>query len=188
MNRILVERLFRTVLFYAIAQLIVTSAADAQSLDVDWKFYGSASQNMCFYDAKGMTRVHGDHIRVWTKCLRRKDLDSIDIQKPANRQILEGTAQKVAQHYIPPIAATEESTADQRVFVTEYEVMADLAGIAPQVSIFHELNCPERMVRELSISVKVNGKIGFSDKPSAWRYVGPETNGARLLRMLCPIL
>jgi hypothetical protein len=34
--------------------------------------------------------------------------------------------------------------------IVQYEVAADKSHIQPRASIFYELNCPERMLRELS--------------------------------------
>src|SRR5262245_9935589 len=81
--------------------------------------------------------------------------------------------------YIPPIALVEDATYDQAVTVIQYEETANSR-------IFYELNCSERMLRELSMYVRANGKEGFKNKPSDWKYVAPETNGARLLTILCP--
>jgi hypothetical protein len=43
------------------------------------------------------------------------------------------------------------------------------------------------MMRELSFDIMVNGKSGSLDKPSDWKYVPPEGNGASLLKILCPL-
>lgn len=61
----------------------------AQELSVDWKFYGGASvqgSDFCFYDAKGVIQTPDGHMRVWTKCLPQKDLDSIDPKTELRRQ------------------------------------------------------------------------------------------------------
>ena len=45
--------------------------------DVDWKLYGGASventPGLCFFDAKSVIRESGAQLRVWTKCLDRKE-------------------------------------------------------------------------------------------------------------------
>jgi hypothetical protein len=168
------------------------SAALPQELVVDWKFYGGASlpndgYNVCFYDASGVVREPDNHIRVWTKCLPQKDIDNVDIKKDFGGKILENTAEKVAHHYMPPFGVAEVMDADQSMQVTEYEEVANISGIEPHARIFYELNCPERMLRELSLYVQENGKSGLKDKPSDWKYVPPEGNGARLLKILCPL-
>src|SRR6266851_4094922 len=47
-------------------------------------------------------------------------------------------------------------------------------------------SCAERMLRELSISIQTKGQGGSRDKPGDWKYVPPEGNAARLLKILCP--
>jgi hypothetical protein len=66
------------------------------------------------------------------------------------------------------------------------EEAANLAAIEPQAQIFDEMNCSERMTRTLSVSIHTNGRYGFNNKPSDWEYVPPESNGATLLKLLCP--
>jgi hypothetical protein len=69
--------------------------------------------------------------------------------------------------------------------ITEYEEIANIGSIEPHAKIFYELNCPERMSRELSIYFQADGKSGSFDKPSDWKYIPPEGNGSRLLKILC---
>jgi hypothetical protein len=97
-----------------------------------------------------------------------------------------GAAQKYLQHYVPPIVKLENMGTDQRIDAIQYEVTADIGDIQPQATILYELNCSQKMARELSTDIVVNGKHGFRDKPSDWMYTPPEGNGTRLLQMLCP--
>jgi hypothetical protein len=69
--------------------------------------------------------------------------------------------------------------------ITQYEQIANISNIEPHAKIFYELNCSERMSRELNMYFQVNGKNGSRDKPSDWKFVSPEGNGARLLKILC---
>lgn len=190
MNRYLTvtQRLHRAACCSAAVLLIVVRGAFAQPPGVDWKLYGGTSLNeraWCFYDATGITQMPSAHVRVWTKCLREKALDSIDIQKDFGGKILENTAQKVGSKYVPPFATVETVDADKRLTITLYEVTANIGNLDPQASIFYELDCRERMIRELSVSIQTGGKRGSSNESGDWRYVPPEGNGARLLKILC---
>jgi hypothetical protein len=161
-----------------------------QALSVDWKYYGGAAidgKSECFYDAKGVVQGPDGSIRVWTKCLLQKDLDSIDIKKDFDGRILENAAKKLALHYVPPIATVESIDVTQSVAITLYEETANISNLQPRANVFYDLNCSERMLRELSTNFQVNGKSGSRDKPSDWKYVPPEGNGARLLKLLCPL-
>jgi hypothetical protein len=100
---------------------------------------------------------------------------------------LENAAKKVARYYIPPIALVEENIDfDRSIAITAYEETANIGHIQPTARIFYELNCFDRMLRELSISIERNNKSGSRDKPTDWKYVPPEGNGATLLKLLCP--
>ncbi len=170
------------------------SIASAHAADVDWKMYGRATiglgpkkaETLCFYDTKGVTQRPDQHIRVWTKCLTKKELDDINPQKDYDGRILENTARKIVGHYVPPIASTENATTDQMMAVTQYEETADISSIQPASRILYEINCSEQMLQELSISLQVDGKNGGNDTAAEWRHVAPETNGARLLKIICP--
>jgi len=86
---------------YILFCAVCASASSAQELSVDWKFYGGASiqgngdHDYCFYDAKGVAQTPDGHIRVWTKCLREKDLDSLDVETELGHRVVENTAQKL---------------------------------------------------------------------------------------------
>jgi hypothetical protein len=166
-------------------------AGMAQENSVDWKLYGGFPTDdgptKCFFDAKGMTAEPDSHIRVWTKCLPQKEIDGIDIKKGLGGKVLENTAQKVANYYVPPIAALENVDRDMAMAVTQYEEIADIAAIQPFARIFYDIDCPQQKMRELSLYLRIKGKDSFQDKPSDWRYIPPEGNGSRLSRLLCPL-
>jgi hypothetical protein len=166
----------------------------AQALSVDWKFYGDASldeksdeKSSCFYNARDAIQRPDGHIRVWTKCLLQKDLDSINIEKDFDGKILNNAANKAALHYVPPIATVESIDDTQRMAITQNEETANIGNIRPRATVLYELNCSERMLRELSAYFNANGKSGSNDKPMDWKYVPPEGNGASLLKLLCPL-
>jgi hypothetical protein len=166
--------------------LLSVNTAMAQGPDVDWKLYGSISSNdsneFCFFEARGVSRRPDGNVRVWTKCILQKDLDSIDIEKDADGKILDHSARKVANHYVPPIATIEDSTADQQLAVIRYEETANNSSLTPTGRIFYELDCTEQTIRELSINIR--GK-GSSDQPRAWKHISPEGNGWRLSKLIC---
>jgi hypothetical protein len=170
--------------------IIVVGSAAALASDIDWKFYGGAEitgiSYQCFYDAAGVAKQPDTHVRVWTKCLSVKEIDSIDTEKESFKKIAESTARKLIEGYVPPIIAIKKIEFDKITDVTGSEEVANAGDIQPHSRIFYELNCSEKMLRELSISIQENNKSGTSDKPSNWRYVSPETNGATLLQILCP--
>ncbi|MGU7844013.1 hypothetical protein ACV22V_31700 [Burkholderia sp. AW33-5] len=80
----------------------------------------------------------------------------------------------------------ETLDAEQRGIITVDEEIADLDVFQPQASIFYELDCPQKMIRQLSVSINSGGKRGIRDTPGDWMYASPEGNAAALLELLCP--
>jgi hypothetical protein len=167
---------------------MIPVATLAHAADVDWKVYGFASvagPEVCFYEALSVTRAPNGLERVWTKCLGQKDIEAVDLQSDVGRKIIGNAAQKMRRPYVPPISIAEDIDFDQATIISFYEEAANLSGIKPHSTIFYELNCSQRMMRELSMTFDVNGKYGSSNKPSDWKFVPPEGNGASLLKILC---
>jgi hypothetical protein len=169
------------------ASLLVTGPAHSAT-SVDWKLYGGAkigaTSDYCFYDAEGVVKQPDTHLRVWTKCLSENEMDSVDIEKEPDNKITKNAARKIIGGYVPPIIAIEKMDFNKIADVAAAEEIANASGIQPHSRILYELNCSEKMLRELSITIY--GKIGPSDRPKDWKYVGPETNAATLLTILCP--
>ena len=168
---------------------IGATSGSALAQEVDWKFYGGAptddGANECFFDVNGVAHGADKYIRVWTKCLIQKDMDDIDIAKEYGGTILDNTAKKISNYYIPPIAKINPIDGDQAMQITMYEEIADISHLQPRTKIFYEINCPDKTLRELSIYVKIGNKIGFVDTPGKWKYIAPESNGSKLAKLLC---
>ena len=165
-------------------------ASIAQASEVAWKLYGWPSTDdgdtVCFYEAIGVTQTPNRHLRVWTKCLLQKDIEGIDINSDVGRKIVENAARKLADKYIPPIAIVNESIDyDKAIMVMHDEEAANVSGIKPHARFFYELDCSEKMARRLDTYIVINGKSGFSHKPSDWEYAGPKGAGTNLLEILC---
>ncbi len=167
--------------------IIVTAAIPGRAADVDWKFYGGAGgvgsgHVVCFYDERGIVRAQTAFVRVWTKCLLQTELEGIDGTKPYFRAAIDMSGSRLAHSYRPPILRLQKFNYDQLVQILMYESAADVGDLAPESSIFYELDCRQHMERELSMSFGSR----FKDTPENWKYVPPEGNGARLLSLLCP--
>ena len=156
---------------------------------MDWKYYGGAlagpGGESCFYDADGTVAASSRSVRVWTKCLPRTSVEAVNPEKEFDGKILDITARKIAGYYFPPISSIEEANADQLMTIVLYEQIANIADIQPRSRILYELDCTERRLRELSIHIEQDGKVGSFDKAREWHYAPPETNGAALLKLLC---
>jgi hypothetical protein len=173
----------------AVALVALTLESTAMAADVDWKMYGTASvedAEICFYDAKGVTRPTNNLTRVWTKCVSKKALGNIDFDGAIGKSVVESAAHKVLDNYVPPIAMVDDAIDfNQALAIIQYEEIANIVGIAPNARLFYEINCPDRMIRVLSTYLKVKGKDSYINKPSDWKHVSPESNGATLLKLMC---
>src|SRR5262249_30237424 len=171
-----------------IAAIFSLTLVPAQAAAVDWKVYGTTSiegGSVCFYDADGVTRTADRHLRVSTNCMLQKDLEGVDIKRQFGGKNLDNVARKARDKYTPPIVLVEGVNSDQALVVMQYEETANLSGIQAHSRLFFGLNCSEQMTQTLSAYVLSNGKESRSDKPTGWAYVSPESNGARLLKILC---
>jgi hypothetical protein len=156
---------------------LLATLASAQTANVDWKYFGRAVVSgktgkielTCFYDANSTDHPTSGHVRVWTKCMDEKDIRNIDDKSDLGKKIIEATAQKVAHYYVPPYTVIDDVSFDSMLTLVGSETVADLGYIQPFSRIFYELNCPEKMYRELSISML----SGSKDTPSNWQYTPP---------------
>jgi hypothetical protein len=125
---------------------------------------------------------------VWTKCFLEEKIEKIDIKHDFGGKILDTAARKIVDGYLPPIALLEEGfNFDEAIEIIAWEAIANLGNIEPSGRIYYEIGCSEKMLRELSIQIASNGRSGYRDRPSEWKHIVPETNGARLIKILCPV-
>jgi hypothetical protein len=61
----------------------------------------------------------------------QKDMDSIDIKKDVDGKILENTAQKIVNYYVPPYAKGETIDANQSMAIIQYEETANISNPSP---------------------------------------------------------
>lgn len=178
----------------AVLALTCASGADAQSGDADWQMYGGVTlskemggEQRSFFDAAGVVRRSDGHIEVWTKSLSVKDMDRVQ-GKPGDlrTKIINRVLDKQTHGYLPPFSvATSPNDKNSHLQTSMDEVTADMADIEPSARIMYELDCSNRLLRELSIQLTHNGKSQYVEKPADWKHVPPETSGFMLLKLLC---
>lgn len=155
----------------------------SQALCADWRLYGGAFEDQeCFYESMGIRRNPENHRRVWTKCLRYKQIEEVDIKQQFGGKILERAAEKVKGRYRPPITSILEFSFDQMVGIVHHEQVANIGEIDPVAVIYYELDCDQEKLRELSISI--NG-LSNREEPRPWAFAVPDSNGSRLISLVC---
>jgi hypothetical protein len=72
-----------------------------------------------------------------------KTMDSINVKTDFDGRIMDSTARKVIDGYIPPIAPTGLVGRDQLTAITMYEEMANIGAsqLQPRARFLYELNC-----------------------------------------------
>jgi hypothetical protein len=168
--------------------LVLSRAAVGQSTDVDWKFYGTASlgksdNETTFYDSKGVIRRLDGHIEVWTKGLHERDIQRVE---NSDKKHVERVATKLLTGYEPPYATVATVDRDLKITLMQLEDVANNAQVNPTMRMLIEIDCGAQMFRWLSVYLSMGGKKGFSETPSEWQHIGPETNAIVLKKLLCP--
>jgi hypothetical protein len=179
------ELAMRRLAIMLVALILVPVAAIAQAFD--WKLYGGATmpdgETWCFYDAASVISS-SRHLRVWTKCLLQKEIFKVNVDHDFGGEIPKIVARKIVDRYIPPIAIVEVIDLNKTMLVIGAEQIANIGNINPNSRILYEIDCSEKMIRELSVQFVAKGQQAFADKPGEWQHVPPETNGSRLFRIL----
>lgn len=164
--------------------------ASAQSIDVDWKFFGGTDidgkSEYQFYDSKSIVRRPDGHVEVWTKGLPESQLNRITNAKSVDKAFVDRVAMKVLKGYEPPISTAVDLKHDQAIEIMMDEDIADTARIEPMMRMLSELDCTGHSIRWLSLSGTRHGKSFFSNTPGEWMRVAPETSAAWLLKIICP--
>jgi hypothetical protein len=142
-----------------------------------------------FYDANSTERdARNGHVQVWTKCMDQKDMDNFDRKSDLHKKIIQAVVEKIAKGYVPPYAVIDKSVDfDIAMNIILREQFADLSYVQPFARILYELDCPAKMSRELSVSVRTRKSDRYEneDTPSGWTHTLPEGNGANLNKVLC---
>jgi hypothetical protein len=114
-------------------------------------------------------------------------MDALDADSELGKKIIDAAAKKVAKYYVPPLALVEAVNQQQSVDIAASETFADLAGVEPDATILMDVDCQRGMSRHLQVTIHRNGRMGTSSRPSEWDYDAPESNGGRLLKLVCTL-
>jgi hypothetical protein len=162
--------------------LFVTPAIAADA--PNWKLFGGTDDSFLYYAAGNIERLPNDHLRVWTKGLSVKQVNSA-----AERAVKDkGSLSRIAFATVvdsPPLSEVKTLSKDEITDIVIEEDVANHSELQPVIRVLYELDCAGKMMRTLSIYVRKDGKTGHSNSPDEWMYVPPETNAATLHALLC---
>lgn len=188
----------RKVLFLALMFAVFLKAPDARG--ADWKYHGGSTLSkgesvLCFYDSGSVERLIGGNIRVWEKAITQAEFKRIEkrIEKKEEKQIVDRAAKKIAIGYVPPYVLAEpeamkalEANNMNAIDIIAWEEEADSPNTSPRMKMLYEINCKEKKIRHLSISIfDADGEIHSDRTTSAWDYIIPESNTETLMKILC---
>lgn len=147
------------------------------------------SFRVCFgaaqFRRRRATILSGRRLRVWTKCLLVQDIQAIDLKNDYGGRIWNAAQRKVDEHYVPPLARLEDLDFDTMMRTIAYEQIANISTIRPLVLAYVELDCSERMMRNLDTTAQSGDERQTNRHPSDWQHIAPESGAAALLKLLC---
>jgi hypothetical protein len=174
------------VIMRAIIPFVILAAVACPAVAGDWKYFGSATtrgiQQHCFYDTETVSFQAAGHSRVWAECLAETEMDAA-VAEQQDEAIINQSATLYSNGDLPPVTAFMHLSTDQIVSVIMYEQTANYGAIEPMARGYWELDCPARMSRMLDLSLPKENK--FSHRPMEWKATPPDTNGDRLLKLVC---
>ena len=159
-----------------------------ESSGADWKFIGGSvlqksEKVIAYYDVESVESLSNGNVRAWTKAVSISEVERVSNLK----EVIEKSAEKVAHGYYPPYVLLNPKTKyDDYINIIGWEEAANYDGIKPQLRTLLEVNCKEKMLRDLSTIVyKKNGMTASNSNIGKWDYISPETNSETLLKILC---
>jgi hypothetical protein len=171
----------------AIVLALSAAASLAHADGADWRFYGVTKMDDrdvgLFYSNQDIRRLDNGNIKFWVKGLSQSELDK-RVRDPdfSKGPGIDRAKKRVLNGYSPRFAVENNFTQDELVAVAALEEIANEAQIEPTMRVLFELNCGERVVRQLS----AGGKGWSDDVPGVWKQVAPETTAAVLMAWVCP--
>lgn len=168
--------------------LLLQCAAASAYPDLDWKLYdgvdAAANGSVCFYEERSIVRTRSSVVRVWTKCVVRRALDTAGAEhlnalfSPAVNDM---AISRRTYGYVLPILSTETLSKKAISAAIRDEAVADVGGVAPETTTLHEIDCKLRRTRV------IDGTTGNHPlPPSGWAALPAKSPADRLRRILCP--
>jgi hypothetical protein len=103
-------------------------------------------------------------------------------------EILANVSRKVTAGYVPPFVTVLGMNSQRVTAITAAEEVANTGEVVQtRARFFYELDCAERMQRRLSTYGFINNKPVLDNSPGEWSRLPPESAGAILAKIVCPV-
>ncbi|WP_257307552.1 hypothetical protein [Geothrix campi] len=181
----------------SIVMLILTSQVVSAS---DWKYGGMTKSgndtDIVFYDNSSIIRT-STVTRFWIKSISLKKLNAYSAQKSRRSQLIDASATKIAQGYIPAFLGLKSVRAasksdiefkDRVATVILWEVIANNHDIKMSSRFCFEINCDQKMIRAVEGDLFDNqGNVKPKQGPmnQEWGFIAPDTTSAWWSELVC---
>ena len=155
----------------------------------DWKYVGknhyNCLQTMTFYEAESVEYTLNGNCKAWIKGISVGELNRV--MKKNDREIVRKSAEKVLTSYIPPYSLVDvKKSFIEVVDIITWEGTASHPDTKPVLLIRIELDCKNKAMRTLSSAYyKGDNTIETDLEAGDWQLINPETNGKKILDILC---
>jgi len=174
----------RKQLWVVVTALLLSQSASAE--EADWRIYGFTDSDtyLLLYSVPDVVRGP-DSVRVWTQQVTVSKKSVEELAKDA--RLMATVKGRTAASYVPPLAALEKMPNDQIGPLIALEEMTNERRFPTQSMMLTEIDCKNARMRFLQLTMYTkDGKPGVTNTvPSDWEYAQPQTNGKRLVSLIC---
>jgi hypothetical protein len=121
-----------------------------------------------------VSRRQNGYVEVWIKELPGDDVTRAVNSDSTSKLLIDRAVKKMMANYKLPFAAVRDGI-DHDTYVTFVmaEEAANIGDITPTSRILYQIDCPHRMIRDLSVYMVRGGKTISYDQPLEWQHVAP---------------
>jgi hypothetical protein len=168
--------------------LCASTTLPAQQSIHDWRIVGATSGSTrayVFYDANSVRKLPNGHLEVWLKAIPADDAYKAADELSRNQAYLDAVDKKMARGYVPPVALEQKLSKEDILIAVIKEEVANSADIQPIMRMLEEVDCENRVTRDVSLQQHIDGKDESVEKTGEWQHIAPETNMSRLHLAIC---
>ena len=168
--------------------LMASTTLPAQQSNSDWRIVGATSGTTTayvFYDAHSIRHLPNGHLQVCLKAIPTDDAYKAAEEVSKDPVHLDAMRKKLATGYVPPVALEQQLSREEIAVAVVREEVANSASIQPIMRMLEEVDCENRVTRDVSVEAHIDGKDVSVEKKGDWHHIAPETNMSRLHLALC---
>ena len=168
--------------------LMASTTLPGQQAIRDWRIVGATSGSTTayvFYDAHSVRKLPNGHLRVWLEAIPTDNTYKAADEVSKDPAHLDAMRKKLATGYVPPVALEQQLSREEIAVAVVREEVANSAHIQPIMQMLKEVDCANRVTRDVSVQAHVDGKDVPVHKTGDWHHIAPESNMSRLHSAIC---